>query len=317
MSDAMRTAYLVRARAALELATADNADPGRDARNYTRSIIARALAFTMADQRDTEIVASDRWGADGAAIAKAAVGAMTGAQTAEHDAFFGLAADQSLLGKLPLRRWPFGLRTLASAGLGGGEVPEGGATPMRVASLATFRLAERKFQSALLVTRESIERGGAVVESGLQRDLLQAAADAVDAGFVADLVSAAGTFAGDHRFAVALLHPADAATHATDTLNVTGGWFNGYPAFTSNAVAPGSAILVDASRIAADWTPGAIDFGDQATVQADSSPTQNSVTPTATQSVSMFATNSVVIRSTIGADWNVPAGVVAVIALAS
>ncbi|MFT4196760.1 MAG: hypothetical protein QM601_02415 [Pseudoxanthomonas sp.] len=303
-------AHLVDAQNAIYKALG-NPGPSRErkALNFARSAIVGATVFGKYDNRSADVIASERWGGEGAAVAKAATSAITGETTAEAEAFFGLAAEASLLGKLPLRRWPFRLRTLVSGGITAGEVIEGLATPMRVPSLSTFRLDARKFQGATIITREALERGGIIAETGLRNDLLQATADAVDAGFVADLLSAAGTFDGDHRFAVYLLNPADAAANADEKLNVRGGEYLGYPAFTSNAVDEGTAIFFDASKVAAAWETGEIDFSQHAAVEASDAPTGDSVTPTATQLVSLFQSNTVAIRATIIADWNISGAV--------
>ena len=78
----------------------------------------------------------------------------------------------------------------------------------------------------------------------------------------------------------------------------TGGTFVGLPVFTSEYIADESegavVILVKGDEIFLG-DEGGIDVrtSDQASLQMDTAPTQDSVTPTASTSVSMFQTNSV------------------------
>jgi hypothetical protein len=305
-----------------EFVSLTRTDPLSRALNYVRSVHARALSWAKFDPRAPQDIARERWGdAVVDTVIKTGIGAVSsGAVHEDQTAFFGVAAESTALGKIPLRRWNFRVRTLDSGGIVGGEVPEAAATPLIVPSLSTFRLTERKFQSAVLATREALERGGEAAEIGLRDDLLRATADAVDAAFVADLIAAADSsgFTGDHRFAVYLMHPADAAAYSDQRLDVRGGWFRGYPAIVSNAVTPGQAILFDASRVAAAWTGGEVDFAQHATVEADDAPAQNAATPTGPSGaiVSLFQTNTVAIRTTMLADWHI-AGSVDVVELAS
>lgn len=298
-----------------EFVSLTRTDPQSRALTYVRSAIARALSWAKFDLRSAEDIARERWGdAVAESVRKTAIGAVTSGQVDEDSAaFFGLAAESTVLGRIPLRRWPFRVRTLTSGSLAGSEVPEGAALPIRVPSLSTFRLTERKFQAATIATREALERGGEAAEVGLRDDLLRAVSDAVDAAFVADLIAAADSngFDGDHRYGVFLLHPSDAAANADLKLNHRGGEFRGYPAFVTNALTPGTALFFDASTIAANWTGGEIDFAPHATIEADDSPAQNSATPTGPSGafVSLFQTNTIAIRSTMFADWRIGSSV--------
>lgn len=288
--------------------------------NYVRSVIARALSWAKFDLRNAEDIARERWGGVVAeCVTKTAIGAVTSTPVEDVRAFFGLAVESTVIGKVA-RRWNFRVRTLTSGGTVGGEVPEGAATPIRVPSLSTFRLSERKFQAAMIATKEALERGGEAAEVGLRDDLLRATTDAVDVAFIADLIAAADSngFVGDHRYAVYLLHPSDAAAYSDQRLDVRGGWFRGYPAFVSNALTPGTALRFDASKIAAAWSEGEVDFSQHALVEADDQPAQDSDTPTGPSGaiVSLFQTNTVAIRATMQADWNID-GSVEVVELAS
>lgn len=300
-----------------EFVSLTRTDPDARALNYfRRKGIAAALNRTGWVSGPPHAIAEERWSI------KAATPALSlGDVDPDATAFFGALFDQSILGKVPLRRWPFGVRTLVGSGIAAGEVAEGTATPIYVPSLSSFRLDERKFQGATVVTQETLETRHESVERGLRDDLLRATADAVDAAFVTDLIAAADSngFTGDHRYAVYLMHPSDAAANADQRLDVRGGWFRGYPCVTTNALPAGTSILLDASRVAADWTEGEVDIAQQAVLEADTAPAQESApTPTGPtgEFVSLFQTNSVAIRATMRADWHI-GGSVDVVEIAS
>lgn len=322
LMDDFTRAAVNRAHSALGLIRGDD---NRDclARDFVRTIIARAINHTKLDSREPIVVARARWGSATADVVQRSVSAaIVGSETAEAAAFFDLVAGASLLGQMPIRRWPFNTRTLASSGVVGGEVFEGAATPIRVPSLSPFVLRPRKFQGATLLTREALTAGGDAFEAGLQNDLLRAVAGAVDSALVTDIVAAEDSdgFSGDRRFAVFLLNPEDAADHADQKLNVLGGEFRGYPCFTSTAVPLGDAVLVDASRVAADWRDGEIDFAVHASLQADDAPTQDSTSPASTGSttmISLWQTNTLAIRATLQAGWHIADGAVEVVSLGS
>lgn len=138
----------------------------------------------------------------------------------------------------------------------------------------------------------------------------------------ADLASVAGTAADNN----ALGNPYWVMTRATavriaclrdtaggtafPTVTAAGGTLLGISVIVSNVVpsstSAGSIIaLVDAAQV--DVALGAFDVAasDQAAVQMDNAPTQDSGTPTATQLVSMFQTNSSAIRLSCDANWQV------------
>lgn len=315
--DPIETAQVARAQAALRTLASSN-DRDRLARNFIRGVIAKAIGFAKIDTREPAAIARGIWGDDVAAVVQRSVtGALTGAQTAEAVEFANLASGASLLGRLPIRRWAFDALTLSSGGIAAGEVDEGDATPLRVPSVSSFRLKPRKFQGAVLTTRDALQRGGERVEQGLQNDLIQGTADSIDTAFIADLVGAEDSngFVGDHRFAIYLLHPGDAAKYADEKLNNRGGEYLGYPAFVSNTVAPGTAIFFDASRVFADWGDVAIDFASSATVEASDAPTTNSTTPTASTMISLWQTNSIVVRASLQAGWHIADGAVETVPL--
>ena len=308
--DPFQYTALQRARSAIDLAVNEGHAQNRalSSRNFVRALQVRQVQGLGRDPVDIEAFAALHFGSGSQGVSKAAISAMTSEPSAESRAFFGQAAERALLGRIGLRRVPFGVRTqLPDDGLVGSEVPEGHATPIRRPTLTPFVLRPRDIQAAFIATLESLQTFGPAIESGLESDLLNAVADAGDALFVADLLAAADSagFTGDWRRAVRLLNPADADSLANELLDCNGGRYRGTPAFTSNAVPQGLVIVVDASRIAADWADGTVDVSREATVQQDTTPTQNSITPTASNAVSMWATSSAVIRATWRADWRI------------
>ena len=91
-------------------------------------------------------------------------------------------------------------------------------------------------------------------------------------------------------------------------ITMRGGTFFGLPVITSEYVPTLSAgayvFLVNASDIYfADEGEIAIDMSQEASLQMDSAPTQSSATPTATQVVSLWQTNSVGFRAERTVNW--------------
>ena len=91
-------------------------------------------------------------------------------------------------------------------------------------------------------------------------------------------------------------------------ITATGGTLAGLPVFTSQYVptdSNGSVVaLVKGDEIFLGDEGGIqVAVSTEATLQMDSAPTQNSITPTATQGVSMFQTNSVAVRVERFVNW--------------
>jgi hypothetical protein len=91
-------------------------------------------------------------------------------------------------------------------------------------------------------------------------------------------------------------------------ISMNGGSFFGMPVIVSEYVptlsAGGYVFLVNASDIYfADEGEISIDMSQEASLQMDSAPTQNSATPTATQVVSLWQTNSVGFRAERTVNW--------------
>jgi HK97 family phage major capsid protein len=92
-------------------------------------------------------------------------------------------------------------------------------------------------------------------------------------------------------------------------VSVAGGTFLGSPVIVSNSVphadTAGSivAFVVGPEVLLADDGQVAIDTSGEASLQMDSEPTNNSATPTATQLVSLWQTNSIGIRAERVINW--------------
>lgn len=106
-----------------------------------------------------------------------------------------------------------------------------------------------------------------------------------------------------------LMMTAAGETRAFPQMTPTGGTFNGFPVIVSNAVphstSAGSivAFIVPQQILLADDGGVSISVSREASLQMDSAPTVNSVTPTATSLVSLWQTNSVGIRAERVINW--------------
>lgn len=87
-------------------------------------------------------------------------------------------------------------------------------------------------------------------------------------------------------------------------ISMRGGTLLGTPVIVSNYVPAGIVALVNASDIyLADDGQVTVDASREASIQMDTAPSQSSVEPTASTSVSMFQTNSVAIRAERYINW--------------
>src|SRR5690606_22534339 len=86
-------------------------------------------------------------------------------------------------------------------------------------------------------------------------------------------------------------------------VTMNGGTFMGLPVVTSS-YAGDNVVLMNASDVwVADEGGIAVDFSTEASLQMMDNPTVNSITPTATDLVSMFQTNSVAFRAERTINW--------------
>jgi hypothetical protein len=129
-------------------------------------------------------------------------------------------------------------------------------------------------------------------------------------GDLADDLEAAVAYVsdGDAFAPVVIVSPRGAAflnasgINAFRDLGITGGTVAGAPAIVSRAAAD-KLILIDASELAITDDGVDIRQSQNAAIQMDDTPTNNSVTPTATQVVSAFQTGAVVLRYTRYLSW--------------
>jgi HK97 family phage major capsid protein len=221
--------------------------PGR---TFVRSLIARSLVGNS--DENIYAFARNRWGDHSANdVTKAAVGAITSGDTGGVDAaraFFGLAREQSVIGRLVgLRRIPFGVRTLAvQAGSRGYWVSQAKNKPLSRVTLSGSSLDPLKVVSILVTTKEMLMSNDPAAESTLEDDLVRAVTGVLDEAFLdpgnagianempgaisngatvlsatsdfgADLRAMVSTFQGDLGFAVFVTSPATATAIATMT----------------------------------------------------------------------------------------------------
>jgi HK97 family phage major capsid protein/HK97 family phage prohead protease len=87
-------------------------------------------------------------------------------------------------------------------------------------------------------------------------------------------------------------------------MSMTGGILFGFPVITSDYVPAAVVVLVNAADIyLADDGEITIDSSNEASLEMSDAPTGSSITPTATQLVSMYQTNSVAIRAERVINW--------------
>lgn len=257
--------------------------------------------------------------------------------------FFNTARQRSVLGRLEFLQTAFDVRMLHwTAGAMARWVREGQALPITKPALVGSKLPTRRVGAISLATKESVMAWANVVETALEQELLGAIADAIDAallGSQADggetpegllhpgphLVSQTATgdlgdtlqaaieaFQGDARRAALIMSPGLALRIATTLpaaldLGPNGGTLFGMPVAATSALPADSdgdqLVLIDPASIATAFSGGDVSISDKASVQADDEPTNNSVTPTATQVISLFQTGTVGFLATTYANW--------------
>ncbi|MBA2547310.1 MAG: hypothetical protein H0V16_02485 [Burkholderiaceae bacterium] len=140
-----------------------------------------------------------------------------------------------------------------------------------------------------------------------------------------DLNGLFGTFTGDLRTAVLVVSPA-VALHlgllrssgpaAFPGIGINGGQLAGVRVLVSSGADNGAtsmAVLISPSLLQIWRGPVNLEASRQGSLQMDTAPTQTSLTPTASTTVSMFQTNSVALQASIWGGWTAGAGAVALI----
>ena len=157
-------------------------------RTFVRAVIARALVENIADRNEVEGLAVRRWGSAGALIARAAVGALTSADTGIDPAraWFDSVFESSILGRLQgLRRVPFAIRMTSMAGGSKGYwVGQLKPIPVSKQSLEGDSLQVMKVAALVVATLDSLRDGGQLGEEAVERDLRRAVVTALDAAFL-------------------------------------------------------------------------------------------------------------------------------------
>ncbi|QRP62702.1 phage major capsid protein [Rhodanobacter sp. FDAARGOS 1247] len=132
--------------------------------------------------------AAARWGAEGLAISKAAVAALTSGDigTPEATEYLNAVRERSVLGGLlGTRPVAFNRRMLARTnGAIGFWVGEAAPAPMLKAVLAGSTLKAKKVVALIAVTDEGMRAESPAVEAGLQADLETGCAGAIDQAFL-------------------------------------------------------------------------------------------------------------------------------------
>jgi hypothetical protein len=228
---------------------------------------------------------------------------------------------RALVGNL-LHQAPFNTRVIAaSAAVTANEILEGKPVRVRALDLTGFSVTPRKVGAITVATDElwrAMDPRGVEYVSRLLRE---ACAKAVDTAVLAELDEAndfsavlgdAASFATAFRNAVGVVcqRPAsrmlvacsvEAATQliGLDTngqVNPFGGSIYGIPTVITAGIASGLAVI-DFGSVVGEMTQVEIDASNSGSIQLDDDPTNDSDTPTPTNVVSMFATNTTAVRA--------------------
>lgn len=355
--DTLTQAAIARAQAALAIASDqhENSRTGFLAGRFLKSIACGGVEpATYVRQQPWE--RGDVLTRAVGAIGQGDLGA--GAMAPVLEDFIDLVRPLSVLARMGVPLLPFGNRSLTrSAGQAAGFHAEGGAIPVSGLRFAPSAALHPHPVSAMdVVTREALD-GSPGLDRFIAASLAADVADAIDRAFLdpfndgtgpapasitngaitipsvgdpkADVEAAIAAFAGDMRRAHFVLHPRTAAQLAfaaadwTDTsIGVQGGRIVGIPAVCSESVPFDSSgaliVLADASSLAVALEATDLVASDQGLIEMDDSPAGSSATPTPTQAVSLWQSNSVAFKATCRIDWQVRrAGSVVVVSGAS
>jgi HK97 family phage major capsid protein len=328
-----------------------SAPKGRD---FVRAAI--ALAISPENPANALPYACERWG-DKAAPAFLVKAAIEGGGTdtwGENIAgvsavreFFEAVAEQSLVGKLAgLRRPPLNVRTVvATTSSTGYWVSQGSPKPVSKLSFSDDTLPPLKVAGLVVVTDEILRSSDPAAERTIRADMLNAVSRAIDEAFIDEtsagsagvqpaainygVVPVAGTgdladdlqllfasFGGNLETSYFIASPIFyASISGADYPNVgaRGGTLVGVPAIASSACSPDVLTLIDPGGIAYGEGRAEVRTGKHANVQMLSDPATG-----ATNTVSLFQTNSVGLLAETEVNWQVVRpGSVAVLSSAS
>ena len=218
---------------------------------FVRSLIIRAQG--AAGEEATHGIATDRWGQYQAdRITKAAVSAITTGDLGNEAAteFFDLVRERSLIGRLVgLRRVEFYRRMLSvTSGASGYWVSQAKPKPLSKPAIAGSTLDPLKVAAIICATNESLQVGGKITETGLQRDMERALIDTLDQAL---LDTANAGIPDEQPPAITYGAPAVAATSdpvadITALLAIFGGDMAGAIMVTDSQTATNMALLRNA-----------------------------------------------------------------------
>lgn len=261
--------------------------------------------------------------------------------------FFGLVAERSLIGRIAgLRRVPFDTRLInAVTGLSAAWIGEGVAVPVSKAAFGVELLPPRKVASVSVVTQELINSADPAAELLIRDTMAQAVAEAIDLAFIdptndgvanvkpasvtygvtpttgggdalGDVRALIDDFPGDLGRAVLVGSPNRFADMHDPMLlpniGVRGGNAMGIPAVPSKAAGE-TLALIDPDGIALGGGETIFTVARQASIEMLDNPTNNSVTPTPTTTVSLWQTNAVATMAESVVNWETARPSVAVL----
>jgi HK97 family phage major capsid protein len=278
--------------------------------DFTRSIMAVATAQkTLADAGD---YAASRWGSRAGEVTRAAVNALTTANSPDAAAFqgaatefFQLVAERSILGRLAgLRRVPLHRRFMTATGATGYWVAQGAAKPVSSMTFATTTLPPLKIAAMTVTTDELLTSSDPAAEAVIRADLLRAVVEALDLAFIdpgnagvagqtpasitddvtpasstgnpaADLKALIGGFGGDLETSYFVMD-STTAVHLAGTdrpdIGARGGSLYGVPVITSGHVADGTVVLLDPGGLAYAEGAAQVKVSREASILMDSAP---------------------------------------------
>ncbi|MFI0847317.1 phage major capsid protein [Mesorhizobium sp. IMUNJ 23232] len=235
---------------------------------------------------------------------------------------FAALVDAGVLTRAPLRS-----RVGATAtGIVAGAIEEGHARPVGKITLNGDSLTPRKVGALVVVSRDIVESQSAASQAFLSRVLRRSIAQAIDVGFYEALVTSGTTqfpssgpgpddiradvqallnAINDGQGRLAFVASVDVANAAVMVDDHHGGTspeglseFFGLPFAVSSGLPAGTLVLLNGDKIAADIESIVLDVSRHGTVEMSDTPTNNAVTGTGAQQVSLWQTNSVGIAVT-------------------
>lgn len=211
-------------------------------------------------------------------------------------------------------------RVVVSSVVGTSSVNEGAGKPLRSLTLAATDITPKKIVSQIVMSKELIDGLGGEAMDALGNELRKSVAFGSDSEFLASLTGNAAEAGGLATFAgllddmselarlvqtgsgsrlfyivsseVAKTLAAQAVANGVTTMGLLGGSLLGVDVLVSDAQAADRITLVDASGLAVFLGEISLKSSEEATVQMDSAPSQDSATGTGSTLVSMWQTNS-------------------------